>query len=566
MIPAARRRAFLPASRAALAACLAASGLAPFPLRAQAIAPLPVAGPVMPETLAGDGMDEEAQAPASSASATGGQTLAGAIATAFRSNPTLQAARYDLRSADERIAQANAELRTSADVQATGGYHWTITGLSSRSVFSPAHSEDSSDQIALSIQQPVFTSGHATASRRSAQASVAAAGARLDSTEGDLLLSVVTAYLDVRRLERETAIRRGSVDELRVLEREIEARQEAGELTRTDIAQAQGQIAQAEQRLVQTEQALESVRADFVSLVGEMPGVLAEPPPLPNLPATAERAFALAEQDSPELSYARYSEQSSRQDVAVARAAGMPTVALRGSAALSGQAVPYVFADQNKDFSANVVVSVPLLAGGRTASRVREARARNDADQLRIDAARRDVVRAVTNAWNQVAAADRAAAITESRRLSATTQLEGMLAEYRVGLRSTFDLLYAQQNLRDAEVGALDARRDQYLSRAALLRRIGLLDAADLTTGIPGYDPAPLARKAARRDDMPWDGAFRALDTLGASRVSHRPLAQPAPARTPALRAPDGPGPVDPDYVRDIPAASLDHAATGARK
>ncbi|WP_232492747.1 TolC family outer membrane protein [Novosphingobium kaempferiae] len=482
-------------------------------------------------------------------------TLAAVLAAAYRSNPTLQASRYDLRSADERIAQANAELRTSADIQANAGYQWSFVGDAGRSFFSPSYSQQSRDSVTLSVQQPVYTSGHATFARRSAEASIAAARSRLNATEGDLMLSIVAAYIDVRRLEVQRTLRTGSVEELRRLEQEIEARQQAGELTRTDVAQAMGQIEQAEQRLVQTEQALESVRADFVSLVGEMPENLAEPPPLPMLPASTDRAFALAEADSPELAYARYTEQASRQDIGTARSAGGPTVAIRGSAAVSGPAYPYAFRDQNKDFAASVVLSLPLLSGGRTASRIREARARNDADRLRIEGARRDMVRAVTNAWNQVAAADRAADITERRRQVATTQLEGMLAEYRVGLRSTFDVLYAQQNLRDAEVSTLDAQRDQYLSRATLLRRVGLLDIDDLTVGIPTYDPARHAKKAATDDDMPWDGAFRAIDTLGASKVRARPIAAPAPAQQPAIRSAQTPDPIRPDYVKQVPLA-----------
>jgi outer membrane protein len=477
------------------------------------------------------------------------RTLAAAIALAYRNNPTLQATRYDLRGVDERIAQANAELRLKADVQVTAGYQWSYEGdISARNnFFTPTYSAASQSQATLSVQQPLYSGGHATATRRSAEASVSAAEERLRATEGDLLLSVVSTYMDVYRYQAERTIRAGSVQELEKLQREIEARQVAGELTRTDIAQARGQVAQAEAQLVQADQALRSARADFLAIVGAPADQVPAPPDLPGLPGDPDRAFQIAAQHSPELAYAQNTAQASRHDVEAAKANGRPSIALRGSAGINGRVrYPFRPADEDKVYSGSVVLTVPLLAGGQRASQVREASARNQADQLRIDAAQRELARVVTDTWNQIAAADQIGAISAKRRQAAATQLEGMLAEYRLGLRSTFDLLYAQQSLRDAEVAQLDAAREQYVSRATLLRRIGTLQADDISDNVPLYDPKIARAAAERANGLPIDDVVRAIDADGSPEARVPAPVAPPPSDAPALKPGASPRPVAP--------------------
>jgi outer membrane protein len=487
------------------------------------------------------------------------RTLAAAIALAYRNNPTLQATRYDLRGVDERIAQAKAELRLRADAQATAGYQWNIEGRVSRreNLFGTPYSAQSQSQLGLSVQQPLYTGGHATAARRSAEATVSAGEQRLRATEGDLLLSVVSTYMDIYRFGAEREVRADSVQELHKLLDEIEARQVAGELTRSDIAQARGQVAQAEAQLLQAEQSLRTAQADFLSVVGAELETAPVPPALPGLPADPDRASFLAAQRSPELAYARNTAQASLHDVEAARATGRPTLAVRGSAGLSGQAkLPYRLPDKDQAYSGSVMLSVPLLGGGLRASQVREATARAQADRLRIEAAERELARVVTDAWNDIATADRIGTISAQRREAAGTQLEGMLAEYRLGLRSTFDLLYAQQTLRDAEVAVLDAERDRYVSRATLLRRIGTLEADDLTSGVPLHDPKPARAAAREANRLPLDDTVGALDAIlvPAARV-HAPT-RPAPAVAPMLK-PDAaaiaPQPITPSLRKPNP-------------
>jgi outer membrane protein len=461
-------------------------------------------------------------------SAVRAESLADAVVKAYRTNPTLAANRYDVRQADEGVAQAQAELRPTVDLQANLDFDHSVLGRPSRSPFNPTVSNSNSERTVLTVNQPLYTGGRATADRVGAIATVSAQRAALRGAEGDLLLAVITDYVDVRRYAAELEVWRGSVLELERIEKEIEARQQAGELTLTDVAQARNQLGQAREQAVATEEALESARADYEAVVGHAPGTLDPEPSLPRLPGSADQAFIDAAQESPELSRSLYIERASRADIASARAAGAGTVSLRGTGTLNGEAFPYRYANQDRALTGSVVFSIPLSAGGRIASQVRQAEDRNAQDRVRIEAARRQLMRDVTNAWNAMVTADRAAILIGNRRATAMIQLEGMLAEYRVGLRTTFDVLYAQQSLRDSQVSLLSAERERYVSAATLLRRTGSLEVARLTSGVPRYDPAPHLSRVEKIGATPWDGAVAAVDGV-----------LPVRGRTPAIRQPD---------------------------
>lgn len=446
----------------------------------------------------------------------GAETLQEALAAAYRSNPTLQASRYDLQAQDERIVQAKAELRPSATVELDGGYSRSILGRSSvqSNPFASPDTTTVTDSGSVVVTQPLYTGGRATADRHVAEAGVGQSREILRSSEQDLMLAVIGAYLDVRRYEAELAVWKSSVAELERIENEIRTRQGAGDLTRTDVAQGDANLQISREQLVNVQQMLDQSRADYEMLVGHAPGELAEPPALPSGPATRDAAFDLAEQRNPDLAQSRFAERASSEEVAVARSQGRPTIGLQGQATINGHTYPYRLYDQDKGYGGSVVLRVPITSGGQIESQVREARQRNSGDRMRIEAERLTVLRDVTNAWNAVASADRQIDLLTVQQKAAMTQLEGMTAEYHYGMRSTFDVLYAQQQLTNVQVSLFDYDREAYVARATLLRKVGQLEAASIATAAPVYDPAAHLRKIRNANWIPWEQVVSEIDKL----------------------------------------------------
>ena len=465
------------------------------------------------------------------------ETLADAIEAAYRTNPTLNARRYDLRATDEGLAQARAQLRMTGDLQVSGGYDKTVPGETTQALRSPADRlrspiETRNDMASqITVTQPLYTGGRAAAAIASAGEDIRSGRESLRATEGDLLQQLIGAYADVRRDTAALRIRQANVRVLEATIAEVAARREAGELTRTDVAQAETQLYAARVQQLAAEGQLQASRAAFAALVGHDPGVLAPEPALAGVPATIDAAFDAAEASNPEFAQAIHAERASRARIAAARAEGNPQLALRGTATLSGQAAPYHLYDQDQSFGGRLTLTIPLSQGGRVASLIAQAADRNAADRLHIEAARRQMVQAIVVAWNQMGVATRSEAAQRVQLAAARIYYEGTFEEYRAGLRSTFDVLFAQNSLRDTELALLQSRRDRYVGQAILLRQLGRLEVGKLMTGTALYDQTTNVRQAERRASQPLDDVFRAVDRLGG--LDRRQIAVEQPERLP---------------------------------
>jgi len=486
------------------------------------------------------------------------ETLADALDAAYRSAPALQARRYDLRASDEDYAQALAELRPTVQAQISGSYSKTVPGRTTQAdrpladrLASPNITTNNA-AAEMIVDQPLYTGGKASADAAVARETIHAGREELRATEGDLFLRVITAYADVRRDSATLALRKASVTQLESTFYEVTARRQAGELTRTDIAQASTQVDAAIATANLTEQQLQQDCSAFAALVGHDPGILAPEPSLPQLPHSLDAAFDLAQRLNPGLAQAIATERASRARIATAKAEGHPRVSLRGTARLGGQAAPFSLHNEDQEFAGQAVLTIPLWQGGRTSSLVAQARDRNSGDRERIEEARRVMVQAVVDAWNGVATAQRNLVVQQAQLASARVLDEGTFQEYRAGLRSTFDVLFAHGSLRDAEIALVSTRRDLYVAQATLLRQIGLLEARSILSQTPLYDPAVNTRAAARRNALPFDPALRSLDRVAQPEATQRGLEQPA--------LPDG----KPEMMPATPMPSVTIATTPA--
>jgi outer membrane protein len=458
------------------------------------------------------------------------ENLGQALRSAYETAPTLQAQRYLLRASGEDYALALSEMRPTSELQVTGTYQKTVPGRVTQATrfFAPSAIITSNTLAASAIvTQPLYTGGKAAADRDAASAEIRAGREQLRGTEGDVLLQVVTAYADVRR---DTAVLRlysGNVRQLQATLNEVAARREAGELTRTDISQAETQLQVAQAAYNTAVQQLDQDRATYTALVGHDPGVLAPAPPLPNMPGSVGEAFDFAQQQNPDLGQAIETERESRAKIASAKAEGRPTVSLTGTATLTGGAAPFYLYNQDQVFSGQAVLTIPLTNGGKAGATVAQAEDRNAADRIGIETARRQMVDSIINAWNAIATTQRNIDVDISERKSARVFDEGTFQEYRLGLRSTFDVLYAHATLLNAEVALVGARHDLYVAEATLLRHIGLLEERSLETGSVLYDPETDLRHAEARGATPLDGIMRALDTINRTVPTQPPLQQP---------------------------------------
>ena len=448
-------------------------------------------------------------------SAAQAETLTDAIALAYQTNPTLQQQRASQRATDESVVQAMTAFRPSASASAD------VTALRSDPANTPGSSKAYGSGATLSLSQPIFSGGRASANLSAAQADVLSAREGLRSVEQGVLVNVIQAYVDVRRDQERLRISQENVSVLNRQLDESQARFDVGEITRTDVAQSQARRAAAQAQLASAQAQLSISRAGYAAVVGQNPtDLVAEPSLSTLLPATVEQAFDGAQTNNPQVLAAQYNERAAAARVSSARAGYRPTVSARASLgydAGKSNGAGNQFKDYDRSINGGVTASIPLFTGGLTTSQVRAATERENAARIAVEGAKRTALQSVSNAWSNLLAA-RSSLVSNEEQVRATRiAFEGVRQEQQVGLRTTLDVLNAQQELRSAELALVSARRDEYVASASVLQAMGALDIAALAPNVARYDPKTSYDRVNHAFGwVPWEPVVQAVDSLGA--------------------------------------------------
>lgn len=425
-------------------------------------------------------------------------TLQEALTQAYINNPTLMAARATLRATDAQVEVERADGRPSANAN---GSVTEFTKQSSTSFFTP----DRAFNLGVDLGVPIYSGGAIKNRIRAADQRVEAGRADLRGTESAVFSRVVAAYMDVLRGQALVSLARNQVEVLGVNTQATSDRFEIGDLTRTDVAQSQSRLALAQGNLRSTEANLIAAREEYIALVGEAPTDLAPPPSLPGLPASVETAVDVALVANPDLIAARERAVAAGYDIDVAGSTRLPRVSVftgydyqnfLGSVPSAvdpdNPTGPVIASPQTSTAAqAGVTVSIPLFQGGRPAALQRQAQARASAALEQVIAAERDVIAQVRAAYSSWQAS---LAIIESSQTAvdaASLSLEGVRAENSIGNRTILEVLNAEQELLNARVDLVTARRNAYVAAFSLLAAMGRAEARDLGLADEGvlYDP-----------------------------------------------------------------------------
>ena len=392
-------------------------------------------------------------------------TLRDAIAAAYATNPTLAEAQARQEALEEAPEQARAEGRPTLSAVAGGGYDDLGYG--------------SSGSADLEAAMPIWTGRRVSSAVRASSADVAAGEQVVRDREAAVLQQVVAAYADLLFAQEAVEVARIGIERLDRQLGEARSRYDLGQATRTDVAQLQAQRSSVVANLADAEAALAIARADYRAVVGEYPGVLeADVPPPAMLPAALADARAAAELANPRLLERLRIVEASEARIDRARADGAPSVELAGTYGRGVQETGGALRGYDNAASVGVSVRIPLLTGGLVSSRVREAKATTRADRYAVQAELRETMRSVETAWAALQAAGLREEASRDGLAAAQIALDGVRAEYEFGLRSTIDILLAEQSYRAAQLALGRARSDVLMAQAALLRATGRLDRA----------------------------------------------------------------------------------------
>ncbi len=411
------------------------------------------------------------------------ESLREALAAAYKYNPQLDSQRALLRATDEGVAQATSGFRPKIDAGADAEHR--KTDVTPDSINEGRLNTKGYD---VTLTQSLFKGFRDLNAMREAESNVRAAREQLRGIEQQVLLAAATAYMDV---VRDQAILRLRENNLNVLSKELKATQDrfaVGEVTRTDVAQAESRRALSVSQLELARANLKSSRASFERVVGHPPSNLVAPrSPDKHLPKTLAEAQAVAAKEAPTIIGALYIEESARANVDKIGGELLPSIDVRASYDNTFNLSRST--QQQESASVLARLSVPIYEGGEVRARVRAAKHQHVSRLQQIEQFRSEAQANVVSAWSKLQAS-KAQLISDQVAVEAgRTALQGVREEERVGQRTVLDVLNAEQELVSAEVTLATTQSALITNSYAAIAAVGRLNAQELALSSSVYDP-----------------------------------------------------------------------------
>jgi outer membrane protein len=431
-------------------------------------------------------------------------TLAETLGIAYETNPQLTGERAHVRSTDENVPAALAGWRPTITVQASYGTNvgrfdelascgtgcatqaacytngkipanpanrggaapYNATGEYTDSLQSNRNSYSQN----ATITQYLYHGGKTSASTHQAVNSVYAERARLIAEEETVFSDTINAYVMVIEDQQLLGLDRQNEQVLGDELHAINDRFRVGELTRTDVAQAEAALAQAIATRQTAEGNLDTARATFVRQVGVTPPTdLADPQPL-----------------RPTVIAGVFTEAQAKDSIDVAFATLAPNLYVQGQGfQQNGQTLK---GNDVYGVSATINLSVPIYQGGSEYAAIRQARQNYQQAVRQTEDARRASREQAVQAWDTLVAARAATASSRIAVRSAAIAVEGTEREALVGSATTQDVLIQQQNLLSAQITLVQNITSIVTASYGVASAIGRLTAKDLGLAVPLYD------------------------------------------------------------------------------
>ena len=413
------------------------------------------------------------------------ETISSALSRAYTGNPDLNQQRAGTRAADEVVARSKAGFRPQ--ISGTGSFGYANYDESFNTLQTKGNTFPTS--AALTVTQNVFNGNRTVNGVKQAESQVFQSREQIRNTEQNTLQNGATAYMNVLR---DTAILELNKNNITVLEeqlRQTRDRFNVGEVTRTDVAQAESSLATARSNYFTAQANLQTSIGNYRQIIGVQPSRLEAARPIDALlPTNLEQAVRVALSEHPSITAAYHNVDAAQLQVQLNEGILYPTANIVGNVQNNNQ---YSGSPGNRLFAATVLaqVSVPLYTGGDTYASIRQAKELLAQARLQADL-QRDIIRAtVVSTWGQLETAKAVIRSSQAAVKSSEIALDGVREEAKVGQRTTLDVLMAQQTLLQSRVSLVSAQRDRVVASYTVMASTGRLSATNLSLNVIQYDP-----------------------------------------------------------------------------
>ncbi|MBF0213092.1 MAG: TolC family outer membrane protein [Magnetococcales bacterium] len=399
------------------------------------------------------------------------------IEAALQKNPRVLAASAQLKAALEREPQSRSLLMPTVDLTASVG-HDHISWKNGDASSGPK-------SYGLSLTQSIFNQ-KALVGLRQTKPFIASYEQDLQAAIQSVFLDAAAAAVEVLQASEVLQLARKNVERLKHHLEATRSRFQVGEITRTDVSQAESRLATAEANLVRSESALSLSQARFQEITGapvpeglQLPGFRENLEELPRVESQIRAA------ERPELLASGLRLKIAEEEVEMKRAAHMPSISLSAKASRSHDEEISNTIDPVNKYAVNLGLTMPIYSGGLIVSQTSEALALKEAKSAELERLRLQVVREVEAAILELHSARAADASLETALRAANDALDGVDREYRVGTRTALDLLDARNEAFSVQTELAKSRFARVLAGFRLLHAMGRLNLDALTLNSP---------------------------------------------------------------------------------
>ncbi len=394
-----------------------------------------------------------------------------AISYALSTNPELASSSFNVDLAEEAVDLARAGYRPNINI--TGGVDY----LQSDNDVRDKWQSNTSKTAGIGLEQTLFRGGQTVADINQQQTLKQSAMLGFRGEIQDKIIDIVAVYMETFRANQAMQVNQDNVSLLGEELKATTARFEAGELTKTDVAQAEARLAQANAELANSQAVFEVAMANFRKETGITEYVnLFYPDIDPNrLPEALDIALSMGLRLNPDIIAAMANVEAQDFDVQEQKGAFYPQVSLGAGVNLERDPT---FNQYDRQESANIGVNatLPIYQSGVLRNQLRQSKIKKSQSLSDLEFTRRDVTNDIIAAWEEYKAVLVQLQARETQLNASELAYKGVQLEEEVGARSILEVLDANQDVRDAELLLIDARRDKVNAYYRLLGAIGLLD------------------------------------------------------------------------------------------
>lgn len=401
-------------------------------------------------------------------------TLERTLQYVHQQNPTILAARYNLHATRELYPQAMAGWRPRLGAEAS---------IISTNVETGNFSEGdgaTTKGASVNIEQPLFRGFRTTAEMAAAEQRIAADEEKVRQTEQDMFLRTAESYMFVIRDRLLLDLQHKNKDLLDGEREQVLARFEAGDITQTDVKQTEARYANAVADDAIAESQLQRSEASFEELTGLWPsGTFAMPEITFKFPQTLDDLVKMAAGQNPALRARRSSQLAAEEDIRAARSDFYPQLSAFANHVTEYDPQPGIV-DESGTSTIGVRARISLYEGGATTSRVREAKNRANQRFVEIIETEQAIRADIVSEWRRLMAYESEISARELEVTAARYSADGVREEARLGDRTVYDTLEADQEVLDAERALVVARSERIITAYRLAAALGMLDSAAL--------------------------------------------------------------------------------------